>query len=72
MTKSPASIGPEMTPQEFKEARTALGWTQATVAEKTGVDVRTVRRWESGYSPVPKLTATVLNLWVNAKTAILS
>jgi DNA-binding transcriptional regulator YiaG len=39
---------PHMTLKEFLEIRKALGLSQVKMAEAMGVDVRSVRRWESG------------------------
>ena len=44
-----------MTKEEFKEARNALGYTQATLAELWGMGKqggRSIRRWESGEVPI--------------------
>lgn len=49
-----------MTPTDLRTIRTALGITQAQLAEMCDVDVRTVKRWEAGASPVPRLVAMML------------
>lgn len=38
---------------KLQHERLARGWTQEEVAEKLGVDVRTVRRWERGHAVRP-------------------
>ena len=38
---------------KLQQARLSRGWKQEVVAVKLGVDVRTVRRWESGYPVSP-------------------
>jgi predicted ATPase/transcriptional regulator with XRE-family HTH domain len=38
---------------KLQRERLSLGWRQEEVAEKLGVDVRTVRRWESGHPVRP-------------------
>ena len=43
-----------MTPQEFREARHRLGLSQAKLATALGVNVRTVKRWESGDVDIPR------------------
>ena len=49
-----------MTPQEFTAARKRLGLTQAKLADRLGVNPRTVRRWEAGDSRIPKAVALAL------------
>jgi DNA-binding transcriptional regulator YiaG len=44
-----------MTPDEFKQRRKALGYTQKDLAEMWGHDIRTIRRWESGQTEIPTL-----------------
>src|SRR5947209_3255443 len=39
--------------QKLQHQRLARGWNQGEVAAKLGVDVRTVRRWESGHPVRP-------------------
>jgi transcriptional regulator with XRE-family HTH domain len=38
----------------FRALRKRLGITQKALADTLGTTVRTLRRWESGHSPVPK------------------
>lgn len=42
-----------MTPAELKTTRESLGLPVAWLAERAGVQERTVRYWESGHTPVP-------------------
>ena len=42
-----------MTPDEFIAVRTALGLSQAGMAEALGVDQATVSRWETGKTRIP-------------------
>jgi transcriptional regulator with XRE-family HTH domain len=44
-----------MTPNELREWRKAKLMTQAALAELASVEVRTVKRWEAGTTPVPRL-----------------
>lgn len=44
-----------MTPDEFKQRRKALGFTQQELAEMWGHDIRTIRRWEGGQTEIPTL-----------------
>ena len=41
------------TVQQLRQARAALGWTQAKVAETAGVSVPTIKRLENGQGPLP-------------------
>src|SRR5579884_2798034 len=38
---------------KLQHERLSRGWKQEEVAEKLGVDVRTIRRWESGHAVRP-------------------
>lgn len=54
-----------MTPAEFREAGESLygtGW-QIKLAGDLGRDDRTIRRWKTGESPVPKAVVK----WLRAK-----
>ena len=42
-----------MTPREFRDHRLALGLSTEQLAERLGVDPRTIRRWQDGSQPVP-------------------
>ena len=58
-----------MTPQEFKEARKALGLKQREMADILNVSQRTVRSWEQdngiGQRPVNATTARVVEWLLN-------
>lgn len=43
-----------MTPAELISARKAMNLTQEAMAKLVGKTSRSVRRWESGASPVPQ------------------
>ena len=54
-----------MTPQEFKQARRALGYSQQALANEFDMGInggRTIRRWESGQCPVNPIAAYALML----------
>ena len=42
-----------MTPHEFDDALSALGYSQCDFARSLDINDRTVRRWSSGDVPVP-------------------
>ena len=46
-----------MTGQEFKSLRARLGLTQAAIAQRLGVSVTAVWRWESGQRRIDDLRA---------------
>ena len=55
-----------MSPQEFKEARLMLGFSQNQLAHILGVsDSRVVRRWESGERPPNPIACRVLTWFKN-------
>lgn len=49
-----------MTPAEIKAARASFGLSQAAFADLIGVNPRTVRRWESGETAVPRRAARLV------------
>jgi transcriptional regulator with XRE-family HTH domain len=42
-----------MTPIQLRTARRSLGLSQSGLAERLGVDVMTISRWERGASSIP-------------------
>jgi len=56
---------PPLTDAEFRIAREDLGLTAEQVAERLGVALRTVRRWEHGHSPVPATVADEVGRWTD-------
>src|SRR5579875_3591128 len=50
--------------------RLVRGWTQEHVAEQLGVDVRTVRRWESGHAVRPINIAGLTQLFGKSATEL--
>ena len=53
-----------MTKDEIKQARQALGLTQAAMSKAMGIGTRKWERWEGGHSPVSAEGATLLRLLV--------
>lgn len=49
-----------MTPAELKTTRESLGLSVAWLAERAGVQERTVRYWEIGHMPVPADVAQLI------------
>lgn len=49
-----------MTPDDFRDARLRLGFTQRNMAERLGVHELTVRAWESGRQRIPPMAALAL------------
>ncbi len=41
-----------MTPEEIREARTQLGWSQMALANALHVHIATVAAWERGTNPI--------------------
>lgn len=42
-----------MTPYEFKEIQSSLGWTNQRTAEELEVSLSTVEKWRSGLREIP-------------------
>ena len=54
-----------MTPEQFKQARLALGYSQQALADEFDMGInggRTIRRWESGQRPVNPIVAYTVRL----------
>ena len=49
-----------MTPADLRAALDAIGWGPTTLAERAGINERTVRRWLAGQNPVPGAVAAWL------------
>jgi DNA-binding transcriptional regulator YiaG len=57
-----------MTPEQFKNARRALGYSQQSLADEWGMGQngnRTIRRWESGERPLNPVAAYAIQLMVD-------
>lgn len=50
------------TVEQLRQARAALGWTQAKVAETTGVSLPTIKRLENGIGNLAIRLETLSNL----------
>ena len=54
-----------MTPEQFKAARRALGYSQQALADEWGMGQnggRTIRRWESGERPLNPVASYAIQL----------
>ena len=60
--------GTAMTASEFQTVRRDLGVTIEALAERLGVDPRSVRRWQSGEREIPGPVVTALGLLLRART----
>lgn len=49
-----------MTPDEFREALSSLGWSQRQAARELGVGPRLVRYWAVGRYPIPRVAQLAL------------
>jgi hypothetical protein len=58
-----------MTPDEFTEARTKLGFTLVEVGALTGYNKKQTYRWSRGTTPVPKPAEKILNFVLGRVTA---
>jgi len=57
-----------MTPEQFKNARRALGYSQQSLADEWGMGQngnRTIRRWESVERPLNPVAAYAIQLMVD-------
>ena len=58
-----------MTPEQFKQTRKALGFSQQALADEWGMGEnggRTIRRWEQGERPLNPVAAYALALMLHA------
>ena len=58
-----------MTPNDLRTALDDLGLTQAELAQLLDTNPRTVRRWESGATPIPGAVAQTLHAWARLQRA---
>lgn len=64
-----AQKGFDMTPEQFKEARKTLCYSQQALADEWGMGAnggRTIRRWEQGDRPLNPVAAYAIRLMVEA------
>jgi DNA-binding transcriptional regulator YiaG len=59
-----------MTGAEFKALRVKFGVGQQRFADFVGVNVSTVRRWETGDQPLPKWAAIIMRNYAEGKLAL--
>lgn len=58
-----------MTPEQFKEARNKMGFTQSRLATEWSMGkngARTIRRWEAGDIPVNPIAAYCIDLMLHS------
>ena len=58
---------PNMTSEQFREAKLSLGWSASKASEKLGVTTRSVRRYMSGDAPVPLPVAHLIKIHLQAE-----
>ena len=44
-----------MTGAQFKELRESIGYSQARLSKEIDVTIRSITRWETGETPIPKI-----------------
>ena len=44
-----------MTGSQFKKLRESIGYTQAKLSKEIDVTIRSITRWETGETPIPKI-----------------
>ncbi len=49
-----------MTPEQFKQIRKELGWTQQRLADELGMSRRQIGNYEQGTSPIPKVVSLAI------------
>lgn len=49
-----------MTGSEFKKLRESIGYTQASLSKEIDVTIRSLTRWETGETPIPKIAELAL------------
>ncbi len=59
----------DMTPQEFKSARRALGLSAQGMANALGIGSgRTIRRWEAGQNNISAMAEKLIRGWLDDLT----
>jgi DNA-binding transcriptional regulator YiaG len=53
-----------MSPKQLRQARKGLGLTQQALADRLGVHVQTVKKWEADDRRIPEPVAILLRVWL--------
>lgn len=56
-----------MTGDEFRKLRRSAGFTQAQLAHEIDVMIRSLTRWETGETPIPKIAELALKYVIEKK-----
>jgi transcriptional regulator with XRE-family HTH domain len=56
-----------MTGNEFRKLRATGGYSQAKLCRELDVAIRTMTRWETGETPIPKIAELALKYVVEKK-----
>jgi DNA-binding transcriptional regulator YiaG len=56
-----------MSGREFKRLRNSVGLSQGKVSKEIGVTVRTLTRWETGETRIPKMAELALRYVIEQK-----
>lgn len=59
--------GETLTPEEFREALSILGWTQQHFADRVGLTPSAVNRWAQGLVVIPAWASAYLGLLVDLR-----
>ncbi len=53
-----------MTPEKFKKLRESIRYSKSRLARDMDIAVRTITRWETGVTPIPKVAEMAIELTV--------
>jgi transcriptional regulator with XRE-family HTH domain len=56
-----------MTGSEFRKLRRSAGYSQAKLCRELNVSIRTMTRWETGETPIPKIAEIALKYVIEKK-----
>jgi putative zinc finger/helix-turn-helix YgiT family protein len=56
-----------LTGQEIKEKRAAKGWSQKELAERSGVGIASIKRWENGIIQTRSVNEALINAFQNSR-----
>jgi transcriptional regulator with XRE-family HTH domain len=62
-----SSISGFVTGKEFRRARRSAGYSQAQLSRELAITIRSLTRWETGETPVPKIAELALKYVVKEK-----